>query len=128
LVLQPARDRSTDFDTYVRAYKHPGAVRGAMSDYRANAEDINQDLADADTKIACPTMAIWGEDFYAVGGMFDMKEVWEGMATHLRARSPLHSAGIYRKKSGQNGSTPYCLIFWTPGKVEMNRPRPSLGY
>jgi pimeloyl-ACP methyl ester carboxylesterase len=28
-----------DFDTYVRAYKRPGAVRGAMSDYRANAED-----------------------------------------------------------------------------------------
>jgi haloacetate dehalogenase len=81
-----------DFDTYVRAYKRPGAVRGAMSDYRANAEDVKQDLADADIKIACPTKAIWGEDFYAVGGMFDMKAVWEGMATHLRAE-PIAQCG-----------------------------------
>ncbi|MGF7134669.1 haloacetate dehalogenase [Paraburkholderia sp. EB58] len=80
------------FDTYVRAYKRPGAVRGAMSDYRANAEDVKQDLADADTRIACPTMAVWGEDFYAVGGMFDMKAVWEGMASQLRAE-PIPQCG-----------------------------------
>jgi haloacetate dehalogenase len=78
------------FDTYVRAYKRPGAIRGAMSDYRANAEDVKQDLVDADVKIDCPTMAIWGEDFYAVGGMFDMKAIWEGMATHLRAEPIAH--------------------------------------
>jgi haloacetate dehalogenase len=59
----PHAIEGTDFDTYVSAYKRPGAVRGAMSDYRANAEDVKQDLADADTKIACPTMAIWGETF-----------------------------------------------------------------
>jgi haloacetate dehalogenase len=80
------------FDPYVKAYKRPAAVRGAMSDYRANAEDVTQDLADANTKIACPTMAIWGKDFYAVGGMFDMKVVWEQMATHLRAE-PIDQCG-----------------------------------
>jgi haloacetate dehalogenase len=80
------------FETYVKAYRRPGAVRGAMSDYRANAEDVKQDLADADIKIACPTMAIWGEDFYAVGGMFDMKAVWESMAVHLRAE-PIAQCG-----------------------------------
>nr|WP_244100477.1 alpha/beta hydrolase [Burkholderia ambifaria] len=80
------------FDTYVRAYRRPGAVRGALADYRANAEDVKQDLADADVKIACPTMAIWGEDFYAVGKMFDMKSVWESMATHLRAE-PIAQCG-----------------------------------
>jgi haloacetate dehalogenase len=80
------------FDTYVRAYKRPGAVRGAMSDYRANAEDVEQDLVDATVKIACPTMAIWGEDFYAVGGMFDMKSIWQEMATHLRAE-PISQCG-----------------------------------
>ncbi|RQT08284.1 alpha/beta hydrolase [Burkholderia contaminans] len=81
-----------DFETYVKAYKRPGAVRGAMSDYRANAQDVEQDQADADIRIACPTMAIWGEDFYAVGGMFDMKAVWEGMATNLRAE-PISRCG-----------------------------------
>lgn len=81
----PHTIEGADFETYVKAYKRPGAVRGAMADYRANAEDVAQDLVDADTKIACPTMALWGEDFYAVGGMFDMKAVWESMATDLRA-------------------------------------------
>jgi haloacetate dehalogenase len=42
------------FETYVKAYSAPGAVRGAMSDYRASGEDIAQDLEDADRKIGCP--------------------------------------------------------------------------
>ena len=73
-----------DFEVYVRAYKAPGAVRGAMADYRANAEDVKQDTADAHLKIACPTLALWGADFYAVGKMFDMAKVWAEMAANLR--------------------------------------------
>ena len=73
-----------DFEVYVQAYKAPGAVRGAMADYRANAEDVEQDTADAHLKIACPTLALWGADFYAVGKMFDMATVWAEMAADLR--------------------------------------------
>jgi haloacetate dehalogenase len=73
------------FDTYVRAYRAAGAVRGAMADYRANAEDVAQDAADAEVKIACPTLALWGEDFAGVGQMFDMPRVWAEMADQLRA-------------------------------------------
>jgi haloacetate dehalogenase len=71
------------FDTYVRAYRRPGAVRGAMADYRANAEDNAQDLADADIKISCPVLSLWGADFYSVGQMFDMAKVWSEMADNL---------------------------------------------
>ena len=73
------------FDTYVRAYSAPGAIRGAMSDYRANAEDVAQDQVDAETRIGCPVMALWGADFAAVGQMFDMREVWSELASDLRA-------------------------------------------
>ena len=73
-----------DFEVYVRAYRAPGAVRGAMADYRANAEDVEQDLADAHVRIACPTLSLWGADFYAVGKMFDMAQVWAEMAINLR--------------------------------------------
>jgi len=73
-----------DFEVYVRAYRAAGAVRGAMADYRANAEDVEQDRADADVKIACPTLALWGADFYAVGKMFDMAKIWAEMAVDLR--------------------------------------------
>ena len=64
-----------DFDTYVQAYRRPGAVRGAMADYRANAEDVAQDQVDADVKIACPVLSLWGADFEAVGRMFDMAAI-----------------------------------------------------
>jgi haloacetate dehalogenase len=72
------------FDVYVKAYRSPGAVRGALADYRANAEDVAQDTLDAHVKITCPTLSLWGADFYAVGQMFDMAAVWAEMADDLR--------------------------------------------
>ncbi|SHM15336.1 Pimeloyl-ACP methyl ester carboxylesterase [Rhodanobacter sp. OK091] len=88
----PQTIRNNDFDAYVEAYKAPGAVRGAMADYRAAPEDVRQDEVDADIKIRCPTMSIWGEDFEAVGGSFDMAAVWRGMAENLRAE-PIAQCG-----------------------------------
>ena len=81
----PAAISGEAFDTYVRAYSAPGAVRGAMSDYRANAVDVQQDLEDAHVRIACPTLALWDAEFEAVGRMFDMPQVWAEMAENLRA-------------------------------------------
>ncbi|MDX7951828.1 alpha/beta hydrolase [Lichenihabitans sp. Uapishka_5] len=81
----PQAITGADFETYVRAYRRPGAVRGAMADYRASAEDVAQDLVDAEAKIACPVLSLWGADFEAVGGMFDMRSVWAEMADDLRA-------------------------------------------
>lgn len=72
------------FQTYVNAYRRPGALRGAMADYRANSEDVAQDEVDADVKIACPTLSLWGADFHAVGKMFDMAAIWAEMASDLR--------------------------------------------
>jgi pimeloyl-ACP methyl ester carboxylesterase len=81
--FDPAAISGEAFNTYVRAYQAPGAVRGAMADYRANAEDVAQDTVDAHVKIACPVMSLWGAEFYAVGKMFDMSKVWAEMASNL---------------------------------------------
>ena len=75
------------FETYVKAYSAPGAVRGAMSDYRASAEDVAQDLEDAELKIRCPVLSLWGADFGAVGGLFDMQAIWNEMAENLTVAS-----------------------------------------
>lgn len=83
--FNPHAISGADFDAYVAAYRAPGAVRGAMSDYRANAEDNAQDLVDADVKIACPVLSLWGADFGAVGKTFDMAQVWSEMASDLKA-------------------------------------------
>ncbi|ASG22398.1 alpha/beta fold hydrolase [Nitrospirillum viridazoti] len=81
--FDPSAISGEAFDTYVRAYQAPGAVRGAMADYRANAEDLAQDRTDADVKIACPVLSLWGNDFHAVGKLFDMAKVWAEMADDL---------------------------------------------
>ena len=99
------------FDTYVRAYQAPGAVRGAMADYRANAEDIAQDEADAHVKIACPVMSLWGADLYAVGKLYDMAKVWSEFAEgpgHI-PRSSVRPPAPGR--TARTSSTSCCLDF-----------------
>ena len=77
---------------YVKAFAAEGGVRGALSDYRAGPEDVAQDLADAGSKIACPVLSIWGEDFGAVGKLFDMQAVWSEMAENLQV-APIQRCG-----------------------------------
>jgi pimeloyl-ACP methyl ester carboxylesterase len=74
--FDPLTIQGEAFEMYVKAYRAPGAIRGAMEDYRANASDVAQDNADASVKIACPVMSLWGRDFKLVGEMFDMPRVW----------------------------------------------------
>ncbi len=81
--FDPMAISGESFETYVKAYQAPGAVRGSMADYRANAEDLAQDLIDADVKIKAPVMSLWGADFYAVGKLFDMPKIWKEMADNL---------------------------------------------
>lgn len=83
----PATISGEAFDTYVRSFQAPGAVRGAMSDYRANALDIAEDMDDAEVKIACPVMSLWGADFHTVGKLFDMPKIWAEMADNLETHA-----------------------------------------
>lgn len=69
-----------DFETYVKTYQAAGAVTGALNDYRAGAEDVEQDKADADVKIECPTLVLWGEQSSAIVGLFDIVSIWKEMA------------------------------------------------
>ena len=61
---------------YVKCYAQPGGLRGAFSDYRASAEDVEQDKADRDVMIECRTLVLWGKEFAAGGKMWDFEEVW----------------------------------------------------
>ncbi len=81
-----------DLTAYTRAYQKPGAVRGALSDYRAGKEDVAQDKVDRATKIACPTLALWGADFELVGKMWDVEGIWRGMASDLHV-APIAQCG-----------------------------------
>ncbi len=54
-----------------------------MDDYRAGTEDVEQDNADKDTKIAVPTLALWGEQSHVVAGLFDVRAIWQEMASDI---------------------------------------------
>jgi haloacetate dehalogenase len=73
-----------EIDVYVRAYRQPGAVRGAAMDYRAAGEDLTQDVADAAQLITCPVLALWGEDFELNSRFFNLLDVWRVMAEDVR--------------------------------------------
>jgi pimeloyl-ACP methyl ester carboxylesterase len=79
----PAMLSPEEIDVYVRAYRQPGAIRGAAMDYRANAEDVKQDVADAAQLITCPVLVLWGQDFEP-NRRFDLLDVWRGMAKDVR--------------------------------------------
>jgi haloacetate dehalogenase len=69
---------------YVKAYSQPGALRGAFNDYRAGPEDVAQDMEDADQLIDCPTLVLWGANSEVVAGLFDVMQIWRGMAHNVR--------------------------------------------
>jgi hypothetical protein len=90
---------------------HARRRAGAMSDYRASAQDIAQDLDDAAQQVLCPCFPLWGEDFSAVGRLFDMKAVWSEMAENLSA-APV----------GHRGHLPQeCSIGFRQGKLPEER-------
>ena len=73
-----------EIDVYVRAYRQPGAVRGAAMDYRATGEDVKQDIVDAAQLITCPVLVLWGQDFELNSRFFNLLDVWRGMAEDVR--------------------------------------------
>lgn len=57
---------------------------GACDDYRAGQQDQAQDEQDADRKVTCPVLALWGAGFEWVGQAFDVAAIWAGIAADLR--------------------------------------------
>lgn len=67
-------------------------MRGALEDYRAAKEDVRQDREDQHVKIACPTLALWGEEFASGGKMWDFPAIWSEMADDIRTE-PIAKCG-----------------------------------
>ena len=75
-----------DLDEYVRAFT-PEVIRASCDDYRAGAGiDVELDRADRDAghRIACPTLALWGERSLGRGTPLD---VWQRWCDDVRGES-----------------------------------------
>ncbi|GAA3440473.1 alpha/beta fold hydrolase [Kutzneria kofuensis] len=70
-------------DEYVRCFSDPAAIAASCSDYRAAAGlDLVHDNADADRRIECPLLVLWGEHGF-VGRTYDVLDVWRGYAADV---------------------------------------------
>jgi haloacetate dehalogenase len=72
---------------YERCFNDPATVHATCEDYRAAAGiDLEHDAADADTRVACPLLVLWGEKG-VVNRMFDPIADWRRVATDVSGRT-----------------------------------------
>ena len=69
---------------YRRCFSAPAAIHASCEDYRAFAGiDLQHDAADLNRKLACPVLALWGEQGF-VGRKYDVLETWRARAADVR--------------------------------------------
>ena len=56
-----------DIDAYVKAYSHPGAIKGGLAYYRASFAEIIALKSMNVPNIQCPVLMLWGEQDKALG-------------------------------------------------------------
>ncbi|WP_317054951.1 alpha/beta fold hydrolase [Roseovarius rhodophyticola] len=81
-----------DFDAdqlaaYRAAWRDPYTIRGMCNDYRAAiSHDVEDDAADLDAQITCPTLVLYGADG-AMAKAYDVAETWAGKCTDMQAKA-----------------------------------------
>ena len=72
---------------YERCFSDPATIHATCEDYRAAATiDLEHDAADADRRVTCPLLALWGAKG-VVNRLFDPIADWRSVATDVRGRS-----------------------------------------
>ena len=71
---------------YERCFADPATIHATCEDYRAAATiDLEHDAADADARVACPLLALWGAKG-VVHRLFDPVADWRTVATDVRGK------------------------------------------
>ena len=74
------------FAEYLRCFSNPACIHATCEDYRAAASiDLEHHTADADRKINCPLMVLWGEKAL-IGSIYDPVAVWRDYAMDVSGR------------------------------------------
>jgi len=72
---------------YLRCFSDPAAIHASCEDYRAaESIDLEHDRADAQNKIACPVLALWGQHG-VIEQQFDCLADWRAVARDVRGRA-----------------------------------------
>ncbi|MBE7211742.1 MAG: alpha/beta hydrolase [Gluconacetobacter diazotrophicus] len=72
---------------YLRCYRDPATRHAICEDYRASAGvDLEHDAADADRRVECPLLALWGAEG-TVGALYDVLDTWREKARQVSGRA-----------------------------------------
>jgi haloacetate dehalogenase len=72
---------------YKRCFRDPATIHASCEDYRAAAGiDLEHDAADADRRIECPFLVLWGEQG-VVGKLFDPLNAWREKAVDVAGQA-----------------------------------------
>ena len=72
---------------YARCFRDAACIAATCEDYRAAATiDLEHDSADAEKRVTCPLLVLWGAEG-VVGKMFDALALWREKATDVRGRA-----------------------------------------
>lgn len=75
------------FAEYLRYASDPATLHAMCEDYRAGATvDLEHDAADADRRIECPLLALWGMQG-AMHRLFDVLDTWKRKADDVAGRA-----------------------------------------
>jgi haloacetate dehalogenase len=71
-------------ESYVEAFRQPGALRAGFDDYRATDQDLADDRACAenDVMLEMPVLVLWGE--YGLPSRLPVLEIWSDFARSVR--------------------------------------------
>ena len=74
-------------EEYLRCFRDPATIHASCEDYRAAASiDLEHDAADAERKVECPLLALWGKNGI-VELCFDALADWKKVARDVRGES-----------------------------------------
>lgn len=72
---------------YRRCFRDPATIHATCEDYRAGASiDLEHDAADAEKKVRCPLLILWGAHG-VVGKLYDPLPIWREKALDVRGEA-----------------------------------------
>ena len=72
---------------YERCFNNAATIHATCEDYRAAATiDLEHDAADADQRVACPLLVLWGEKG-VIHRLFDPLADWRSVASDVRGKA-----------------------------------------
>ena len=95
---------------YERCFRDPATIHATCEDYRAAASiDLQHDAADADAKIVCPLLTLWGTKG-VVHRMFDPISDWKSVARDVIGK-PVVSGHFLAEEAPEETLTELIAIF-----------------